>query len=249
MNTLKHPEGHKAMNTVVIKSSKLARLSSVLALATAAMLALPGCTTIVATFTPDHSVSEGIVYRMSVTDKAGYLDKNDYEMAKAGLRNFTRNYPYFNIYGGRSTPDQTVPYRFTVFTSNGAWEGTTLFNGGAATGSEGSFVDDSVPLLKKGDLVDVYSQANPSMKDRRYFTIVRLVCMAEDKACAEREKGNWKKPLGWIVQPRGRFDERRLSVTPHMDLNGDWLPGKEPKRPPLPAGATAAASKAGGWGD
>jgi len=237
------------MNTAVIKSSKLARLSGALVLATAAMLALPGCTTMVSVLTADHAVSEGAVYRMSVTDKAGYLGKNDYETPKAGLRNFTHNYPYFNIYGGRSTPDQTVPYRFLGVTTNGAWEGTTLLNRGNASGSAGTFVDDSVPLLKKGDLVDVYSQANPSMKDRRYFTIVRLVCMAEDKACAEREKGNWKKPTGWIVQPRGQFDERRLSVTPHMDLNGDWLPGKEPKRPPLPAGALAAAPKAAGWGD
>jgi len=249
MNTLKHPEGHKGLNTAVIKSSKLARLSGALVLATTTMLALPGCTTMVSALGSDHAFSEGVVYRMFVTDKAGYLDKNDYEMPKAGLRNFTHNYPYFNIYGGRSTPDQTVPYRFTIATTHGAWEGTTLFNGGPAAGSTGAFVDDSVPLLKKGDLVDVYSQANPSMKDRRYFTIVRLVCMAEDKVCAEREKGNWKRPTGWIVQPKGQFDERRLSVTPHMDLNGDWLPGKEPKRPALPAGATAAAPRAADWGD
>jgi hypothetical protein len=203
----------------------------------------------VSTFTPDHSVSEGAVYRMYVTDKvAGYMDKNGYESSKSGLRNFTRRTAYFDLYGGKSTSDQTVPYRFTIFTANGPWEGTTLRNGGYAAGTAGAFVDDSVPLLKKGDLVDVYSHANPSMKDRRYFTVVRQVCVADDKACAEREKGTWKKAVGWIVQPRGQFDERRLSVTPHMDLNGEWLPGKEPKRPSLSAGATALP-KAGGWGD
>lgn len=237
------------MNNIKNKFSSCAKLGAGLSLAVA-LLALSGCTTIVMTFTPDHSVSEGVVYRMYVTDKVtGYMDKNGYELSKSGLRNFTQRYPYFNIYGGSSTRDQTVPYRFTMVATHGAWEGTTLFNGGHAAGSTGTFVDDSVPLLRKGDLVDVYSQANPSMKDRRYFTIVRLVCMAEDKACAEREKGNWKRPTGWIVQPKGQFDERRLSVTPHMDLNGDWLPGKEPMRPPVPEGAAVEVTKNSGGGE
>lgn len=238
------------MNTAVIKSSKLTRLSGALVLATAAMLALPGCSTMVRTLAADHAVSEGKVYRMAVTGKVtGYTDENGYELPTAGIRNLTRGYPYFDMYGGRSTPDQTVPYRFTSFTANGPWEDTTFFNGGVAQGTMGAFVDDSVPMLKAGDLVDVYSHANPSMKDRRYNTIVRLVCMAEDKACAKREKGHWKRPTGWIVQPKGQFDERLLSITPHMDLNGHWLPGKEPKRPALPPGVTATAPKASGWGE
>lgn len=234
------------MNTAVIKSSKLARLSGALVLATAAMLVLPGCTTMVAVLTANHDAAAGKVYRMQVSDKAGYLGKDGYETPKAGLRNLTHNYPYFNIYGGKATPEQAVPYRNTTVYTNGPWEDTTMLNNGPM-GYAGAFIDDSVPLLKNGDLVDIYVHANPSMKDRRYMTIVRLVCMVEDKACAEREKGNWRRATGWVVQPKGQFDERQVSIAPHTDLNSDWLPGKQPKRPTLPAGVSAVAPKASGW--
>lgn len=220
------------MNNIKNKFSSCTKLGGGLFLAVA-LLTLQGCTTMVAVLTANHDSAVGKVYRMQVTDKAGYLGKDGYETPKAGLRNLTHNYPYFNIYGGKATPEQAAPYRFTAVYTNGPWEGTTLVNNGPMNYA-GAFIDDSVPLLKKGDLVDVYGHANPSMKDRRYYTIVRLVCMVEDKACAEREKGNWRRATGWVVQPKGQFDEHQVSITPHTDLNGDWLPGEQPMRPPVP---------------
>lgn len=111
-------------------------------------------------------------------------------------------------------------------------------------------INDGVPLLMVGDMVDVYMHdtAALSVKDRKNITVIRLACIAGDKACAEREKRGHRKAYGWVAQPKGQFDERLLNVTPHMDLTGHWLPGKEPKRPPLPAGVTGAAPKASGWG-
>ncbi|KVW92752.1 hypothetical protein [Thiobacillus denitrificans] len=235
------------MNTAVIKSSKLTRLSGALVLATAAMLALPGCVGVVHMLKADMDPVAGKVYRFKLYDIGGYYDEAGYEKSDTGLTLYKTAQLGFKVFGGAATLEQAAPYRWTVPGSDGAWEGVNAFNNGPI-GKMGAFVNEGVPLLKAGDLVDVYVPAALTLKDRKGLTVIRLVCMAEDKACIKREKGNHRKAYGWVVQPKGQFDERLLNVTPHMDLTGHWLPGKEPKRPVLPAGATGAAPKASGWG-
>ncbi|MHB8937884.1 MAG: hypothetical protein ACYC39_06190 [Thiobacillus sp.] len=235
------------MNTAVIKSSKLARLSGALVLATAAMLVLPGCVGIVHVLKADMDPVAGKVYRFKLYDMLGYYDEAGYEKSDTGLTLYKKGQLGFKVYGGESTPEQTAPYRWTVPGTDGAWEGVNIFNNGPI-GKVGAFVNEGVPLLKAGDLVDVYVPTTLIPKERKFLTVIRLVCMAEDKACAKREKGSHRKAYGWVVQPKGQFDERLLNVTPHMDLTGHWLPGKEPKRPGLPAGATGDAPQARGWG-
>lgn len=248
MNTQKHHEGHQSLNTAVIKSSKLARLSGAFVLATAAMLVLPGCVGIVHVLKADMDPVAGKVYRFKVYDLAGYFDKDGYEKSGTGLTLYKTAQIGFKVHGGEGTLEQAAPYRWTVSGTDGAWEGANVFNNGPI-GKMGAFVNEGVPLLKVGDLVDVYVPTTLIMKERKFLTVIRLVCMAEDKACAEREKGSHRKAYGWVVQPKGQFDERLLNVTPHMDLTGHWLPGKEPKRPVLPAGAPTAAPKASSWAD
>lgn len=238
------------MYTPVIKSSKLARLSGALVLATAAMLVLPGCVGVVQVLKANHDVIAGKVYRLKVADNWGLNDNAGYERSDTGETAYAKFQTLFKVYGGEPTREQAVPYRFASVSAVGAWEGVTIFNNGPA-GNAVAHINEGVPLLKVGDMVDVYvhDTAALSVKNRKHITVIRLVCMAEDKACAEREKNGHRRAYGWVARPKGQFDERLLNVTPHMDLTGHWLPGKEPKRPALPAGATAAAPKASGWGE
>jgi hypothetical protein len=236
------------MATTVIKSSKLARLSRALVMATAAMLILPGCVGVAHVLKANHDVIADKVYRLKVADNGGLNDNAGYERSDTGETAYAKFQTLFKVYGGEPTREQAIPYRFASVSAAGSWEGVTIFNNGPA-GNAVAHINDGVPLLKVGDMVDVYMHdtAALSVKDRKHITVIRLVCIAEDKACAEREKRGHRKAYGRVVQPKGQFDERLLNVTPHMDLNGNWLPGKEPKRPALPAGATGATPKASGW--
>lgn len=86
-----------------------------------------------------------------------------------------------------------------------------------------SRVSDGVPLLKTGDLVDVYL---PPFDEMNYdkldaSIILRLVCRNEDRACkdASEKQLNGKNE----VVSRGRPDMQSLTFTKKFDRQGELL--------------------------
>jgi len=237
------------MNNIKNKFSSCAKLGAGLSLAVA-LLTLQGCVSMVKLVSANQGAVEDRVFRVKVAEGFNLFDKDGYEASDTG-RTLFKSQLTFKVYGGESTAEQTVPYRVTRVSAGGTWEWVTVFNNGPASGNALAFVNDDVPLLKDGDMVDVYAhkKAEVSLKDRRFWTVIRLVCIAEDKACLKREKTGHRRSYGWIVQPEGQFDASKLKVSPQMDLSGHWLPGKEPIRPAVPEGATVEVTKNSGWGE
>lgn len=184
-----------------------------------------GCTTAVKVMSANYEMAGGVV-RLQVYQYRGTLAEDGYE--DSGLARKMADGPkaFFRIYGGEPTDEQVRPYRWIGIIANGAyWESGTFF-GNAPTGPGGALVNDEVPLLREGDWVDAYVPKGFDWKNRRAVTVVKLVCKVEDKECQKREG---KKPKGQLIA--ATFDESQLSITPHYDMEGHWLPGKKPVRP------------------
>lgn len=222
--------------TPAISHGLMSKLGTLAASAGLALL-LSGCATIYNATKFNPEVLGGKVFRAKVTAVHGYVSSKGYERSYSGKKFYGESQFMIKAWGGPAAPADIVPYRVLSASPNGAWEGSGVFNNGPI-GNAASFVDDSVPLLKDGDWVDVYLHepvgGDLSVKEHRYATVVRLVCMSEDKACMKREKAAGRVP-GRVVQSKGQFDPRQIHVSPHMDLSGNWLPGMEPVRPEIPA--------------
>jgi hypothetical protein len=130
--------------------------------------------------------------------------------------------------GALPPAEQIAQYRW-VRVAAPAWKWKAGKGLSAPTGPATVLVADSVPLLHDGDWVDLYVPPNRVMGKNRWLTVVRLVCKDDDDACKAREQASGGKPEGQVVA--NEFDEASISITPHYDANGNWLPGKQPARP------------------
>lgn len=186
-----------------------------------------GCTTMVKTLGANYHMMGDKVVRLKVYRFSG---DTPVESSARALKASKASDGLFRAYGG------VVPSRDMVRASRwiGAvapgmmWEAATFWGNGPQ-GPATVLVDDRVPLLHEGDWVDVYVPKKLVMGENRWLTVVRLICKADDKACQKREAGASRKPRGQVVA--NTYDQASISITPHYDPEGNWLPGKKPSRP------------------
>lgn len=220
-----------------IKTNRAAWLVLVLM----SVLILPGCVSTLRILTPTFNELEDKVLRVEVT--TGQLLFSAPEVETPGPYS-TKLYNggstiSIAVYGGdrndtHPVAEDVIPYRWHPITARGLWkEASLLGTGGISSGIFPAVIADGVPLLKKGDWVDIYIPAPKtfSISNHSFLTVVRLVCAVEDKACQKREKKKLGRVRGQLVQPKGTFDWASVSITPHYTMDGQWLPGKELFRP------------------
>lgn len=190
----------------------------------AAVTLTAGCATTLGALLANYDMMAGKVVRLKV-DSFGYGDVESPVLARKRVE----GKPFFKAYGGvMPTSAEVLPYRWVGVVAPGAWKAGS-FLGNGPQGRVAVLAADAVPLLHHGDWVDVYVPTKIVAGERRWLTVVRLVCKAEDKACQSREGDSAGKPRGQAVTET--FDAAKVSVTPHYDMAGNWLPGKQPTRP------------------
>jgi len=91
-------------------------------------------------------------------------------------------------------------------------------------------IPDNVPMLRKGDIVDVYLPVAMEMNydQLKAAIILRRVCEAEDKLCQEKSKEQVGK-LGMEVISRGMPDMSDLTFTKKYDKTGKRLIVEKPE--------------------
>lgn len=121
-----------------------------------------------------------------------------------------------------------MPYRWVYVLAPGGWDAVPFYQNGPQ-GYVVAMVADGVPMLHDKDWVDVYVPESPLSVDKhRWLTVVKLVCKYDDKACQKQDLVG--KANGQYV-PDAHYLLTDFSITPHYDMAGNWLPGKEPARP------------------
>ena len=90
-------------------------------------------------------------------------------------------------------------------------------------------IPDNVPMLHKGDIVDVYLPVAMEMNydQLKSAIILRLVCEAADKPCQEKSKEQVGK-LGMEVISKGMPDMSGLTFTKKYDKTGKRLIAGQP---------------------
>lgn len=212
-----------------------------LALLLMSALILPGCVSTVRILTPTFNELEDKVLRVEVSRGPMVLLAPEVETPGVVGTMLYHGGTARGIafYGGdrndiHPAAEDVIPYRWLNITARGLWkEASILGTGGISGGIFPAVIADGVPLLKKGDWVDMYIPAPKtfSISNHSFLTVVRLVCTVEDKACQKREKKKLGRVQGQLVQPKGTFDWASVSITPHYTMDGQWLPGKELFRP------------------
>ena len=208
-------------------------------LALMGVLTLSGCVSTARMLTPTFDELEAKVLRVEVTDGRLRFTTPEVETPGVGGTLLYKNPRAVAFYGGdptdiNPTPEEVIPYRWNLIMAQGIWKEPSLFGtGGVMGGPFSALAADGIPLLKKGDWVDIYipRAKTLSMRNRSFLTIVRLVCTVEDKDCQKQEKKKLGRVQGQLVQPKGTFDWDSVTITPHFTLDGQWLPGKEVFRP------------------
>lgn len=212
--------GTKMMFNKLFKASKA--LAVVAALG--AVTFTSGCTTIGGALSASYDEIGGKVVRLRVYQYG--LSYSETESADVARRRVD-GMPWLLIYGGvKPSSEEILPYRWVYAVAPGGWDSTGL------SGPQGwvqTLVADNVPLLHEGDWVDVYVPEAPLVVGkRRWLTVVKLVCKGDDKLCQAQDPVG--KAKGQLV-PGGSYRFETISITPHYDMNGNWLPGKKPARP------------------
>lgn len=185
-----------------------------------------GCTTIVRMVAASYDHLGGKVVRLRVYQYGSTYSET--ESADVARRRVDGTPWQRSVDGDMPASEKILPYRWLYVVAPGTWDTSTLWNGGPQ-GFTQALVADNVPLLHEGDWVDVYVPEGPlSVSNRRYLTVVKLVCKADDKACQSRDPVG--KARGQLV-PGATYRFEDLSISPHYDMNGNWLPGKKPARP------------------
>jgi hypothetical protein len=209
-----------------MKIGKLPETGKALALAVllGATATLPGCAPMLKVMGADLDPMGGQVVRVVVN--FGWHGNVE---SSAVARFMSSKEAVFIARGGVLPPaDQIAQYRWVRVVGPG-WKWKAGKGPQAPTGPANVLVADSVPLLHDGDWVDVYVPKDIVMGKNRWLTVVRLVCKYDDDACKAREQASVGKPEGQAVA--NEFDEASISITPHYDASGNWLPGKQPARP------------------
>lgn len=190
----------------------------------AAVALTAGCASTLSVLLPSYDMMAGKVVRLKV-DSFGYGK----EESSALVRKRLDGAPGLKAYGGvMPTSAEVVPYRWVGVMAPGAWKAGT-FLGNGPQGRVAVLAADQVPLLHEGDWVDVYVPHKQVIAERRWLTVVRLVCKVDDKACQSREADVVGKPRGQVVADT--LGATETLVTPHYDMQGNWLAGKQPTRP------------------
>lgn len=183
-----------------------------------------GCTTIGGALSASYDEIGGKVVRLRVYQYGlSYSETESTDVARRRVDGM----PWLLIYGGIKPPSaEILPYRWVYVAAPGGWDSTGL------SGPQGwvqALVADNVPLLHEGDWVDVYVPEAPLVVGkRRWLTVVKLACKGDDKPCQKQDPVG--KAKGQLV-PGGAYRFEALSITPHYDMSGNWLPGKKPARP------------------
>jgi len=190
----------------------------------AAVTLTAGCAATLSVLLPSYDMMAGKVVRLKV-DSFGYGKVESSALVHKRLNGA----PGLKAYGGVMPPSADVlPYRWVGVMAPGAWKAGTFFGNGPQ-GRVAVLAADQLPLLHEGDWVDVYVPHKQVIAERRWLTVVRLVCKVEDAACQDREADAAGKPRGQAVAET--YDEASISITPHYDMAGNWLPDKQPTRP------------------
>lgn len=180
-----------------------------------------GCTAIGSAISPDYEPLGDKIVRVSVHDY-GYGKAESADVGKKRVNGLIWTGIYDKI---PASADRVLPYRWVYVIAPGAWDAGGL---NAPLGRVVAMVADGVPALEEGDWVDLYVPKALSVAEHRWLTVVKRVCLHDDKACKAKEKATVGKPDGQAVP--SAFDEASISFTPHYDTDGNWLPGKKPTR-------------------